>query len=154
MTYIESGLEFTFSKAAEIQHIENGEFGHGLKNVDFIIREIDETILLEVKGTNQEVIRYLSDDIVNQLVEKARDTYTYLHLIKETTKQLTYVALIDFRTEEIDSAMLLRRYDALKSGLKGEKGHIWKQEYIQRALLIDLQGFVSEFDEYAVIRQV
>ncbi|MBU1920598.1 hypothetical protein KKG66_07115, partial [bacterium] len=149
---IESKLEFSFSRASEIQHVENGEFGHGLKNVDFLIREIDEVILLEVKGTSQEVTRYLSDDIVNQLVEKARDTYTYLHLIQDTAKQLTYIALIDFRTKEIDSAMLLRRSDALKAGLRGEKGHSWQIEYIQRAFLVDVENFKKEFPNFEVNR--
>ena len=152
MTFIESNIEFDF-KAAVVQHIQDRELGHGLKNVDFIIRENQRTLMVEVRGTRSKPEDYLSDDKINEFVEKARDTYTFLHLLEDAVNPRTYVVLIDYeRGSRIESAFMNSRHDSLMAKLKGEKGNRWKIEYIGATLLLSLDEFSNHFPNYAAAR--
>ncbi|HEY3295152.1 MAG TPA: hypothetical protein VGL38_06920 [bacterium] len=153
MTHRESNIEFDFG-SAHVQQIQNDELGHGLKNVDFIIREADRTILLEVKGTGGKAADFLSNAKILEFVEKARDTYTYLHLTQDLAQPLTFVALVDFTGgARLESPFMNRRHDSLNANLRQEKGNRWKIQYIQHSLLMSLDGFVIHFPDYTAKRQ-
>jgi hypothetical protein len=155
--FTESKIKFEFGPdSGDVYQTGNdSEFGFGLMNVDFIIRKRRETLLIEVKAivTTPELY-FKNDEHVEEFVAKARDTYTYLHLTKDTNKPLTYVVVIDFKNDpRIDSALIIRKHETLKAKLKQERNVRWKFDYIQNVKLFpSLDRFKKEYTTYSATR--
>ncbi len=148
MPLTESNIEFEFGED-NVDQIGDEGFGYGLKDVDFIIRTAEKTILLEIKATISKPYDYLSDDLIEKFVEKARDTYTYLHLMDDVNRPLEFTAVIHFKTQIPDTPFLLTRQDVLKSKLTRQKRGPWKLTYIDDAYLICLEDLPNKYRSYS-----
>jgi hypothetical protein len=148
VSFVESNIEFGFNGDI-VTHLQDNSFGYGMRDVDFIVKAKNRTFLFEVKATVSNPTDYLSDDILIQFVEKARDTYTYLHLMDEANTQLEFAAIVHFKCGGPDSASLVTRQDSLRARLSRQRRGAWKRTYVDEAFIIPIGEFTLRYPQYS-----
>lgn len=146
----EGQLEFDFDDVAA-ERMDTQTRMHNLKGMklcDFLIELPDGLLLVEVKNSQQvsedprEQERTLNNTvhtsrIENDLVPKARDTYTYLHLMDRIgSKSLDYVVFLGLNLVPRDHQTLLTAKEKLMRRLRQEDTHAWKRQYICECAVI------------------
>ena len=127
----------------------------GMKFVDFVVEEQDRLLLVEVKdldatpechrpGQEEEWRRRLrsKDWIGHELVPKARDSYTFLHLMALDTKPMDFVVLLGW--ERCEVPLLVAARDILLRRLRKEAAKPWKREYVLACWILRLEDWEED----------
>lgn len=170
----EGELKFDFGTTAFEKPDARGKIKpEGMKFVDFIIEEEKRLILLEVKDPSrmpkdddaraiaaiererQDFVRQLKNDgwIHDELTPKARDTYTYLHLMARDKKPILYVVLLGVDRLPFDATPLLTNFrDRLSGRLQKETDQPWIKQYVANCLVLTERTWSTEFPNYPLVR--
>lgn len=140
--------------------------------VDFIIEEAKRIIMLEIKdpscqskGGNAKAeaalmkergkfIQKLAGDelIADELTPKARDSYTYLHLMERDSKPIIFAFLLGADHLPIEPALLLAFKDRLFGRLRQETDQPWARKYVNSCLVLTENTWPSAFPTYSLTR--
>ena len=136
----------------------------GMKLVDFVFDFVDKTILLEIKDPSSpgavrhdqcEVFRKkLKADtlIAEEFVPKARDSYTYLHLMRRDTKPFVYVVLLGLDAIPNAHVLLDDFKGRLTTRLLQETDVPWKRRYIAAALTFTFEQWNVRYPHMPITR--
>lgn len=144
MTTLREGeLLFSFPEdvRAERLDLKGRQQPKGMSLVDFVLESADETVLIEVKDpsakrTSQQELgrnvrrmtgKELTHDI---LAPKARDSYTYLHLMGRDDKPFQFLVVLGIEKLPIEPPLLLNLRDRLVARLAKETNEPWVRQYV------------------------
>lgn len=170
----EAELEFDFTKARTVTRLDDPELQRpeGMSFVDFIVEDGRHLVMLEVKDPSckpkgrdaraqaklelnrAEFLEALGKDtlISQKLTPKARDSYTWLHLMKRDTKPILYVFLLGVSELAIDPALLLGFKDRLLARLRKEAAEPWARHYVTDCLVLTEETWNNAFPQYPLAR--
>lgn len=170
----EAELEFDFSAAQTVEKLDDpsGLKPHGMQLVDFVVEDSRRLVMLEVKDpscnpkgsdakaqaalerSRVEFVKKVTNDtlIAHELAPKARDSYTWLHLMKRDTKPILYVFLLGTDAISIDPALLLGFKDRLLARLRRETTQPWARHYVTDCLVLTEGTWVKAFPQYPLAR--
>lgn len=170
----EAELEFDFTAAKTVTRLDDPALQRpeGMLLVDFVVEESRRLVMLEIKdpscnakGTDHKARanleraraqfqRDLKDDtlIAQRLTPKARDSYTWLHLMKRDSKPILYVFLLGVSELVLDPALLLGFKDRLLARLRKEAGEPWARYYVTDCLVLTEATWASAFPHYPLVR--
>ncbi len=161
MTRLSEGrLLFDFSAAVRAERLD--ERGRptpvGMSLVDFVVEERGRVLLIEVKDPKgaapdhreDAIARFVKelrrDRLVNEaFVPKARDSYTYLHLMERDDKAFTFVVLLGVPTDE---ALLLGFKERLLARLRKEADEPWKRHYVADCVAVTVDRWSTAFPHF------
>lgn len=162
---IEGELQFDFSSALRWKRldIQGIPAPHGMSLVDFVVDESNRKLLIEVKDPSSskvpvmERIKYeerLKASLINEeLVPKARDSYTFLHLMKEDDNPCLYVVLMGLDSFPNEAALVLGFKDRLLKRIRQEASTPWKRRYVTDCLVLSIKEWNTVFKNYKVLRK-
>lgn len=169
----EGEFEFDFSAARASEKLDAVKpRPEGMMLVDFVIEEDQRLVMLEVKdpsckakGENPdadaalakeriEFVKKVQNDtlIAKDLTPKARDSYTYLHLMKRDSKPVLYAFLLGADKLTLDHALLLGFKDRLLSRLRQEADQPWSRHYVTDCVVLTEQTWKTAFPQYPLAR--
>lgn len=164
----EGELVFEFGDDVIVQKLdEQGvPIPAGMCLVDLAVKEERRTLLIEIKDPSQAIVpadqrsrfsQSMSGDsyIQEKLVPKARDSYTFLHLMQEDNNEFFFVVVFGLECfKPNDRALLLGFKDRLLRRLRHEGKNPWKRLYIVDCVTLTVEDFPKLFPEYTLTRQV
>lgn len=160
-------LEFTFPSSLGEYELDqqNVKLPVKMKFVDLVIERDDDILLVEVKDPShlksgakerKTYLRKLKNNelITQELTPKARDSYTYLHLMERDTKPFKYVVLIglDAFDANIQQVALLGFKDRLIANIKEESFEAWKRQHIADCSVYSVTTWNRTFPDWPVTR--
>ncbi len=170
----EAELEFDFTAARAVTKLDDPAVGRpeGMSLVDFVVEDNRRMVMLEIKDPSckpkggdgraqanlerarAEFLRDLANDtlIAQKLTPKARDSYTWLHLMKCDTKPILYVFLLGVSELALDPALLLGFKDRLLARLRKEAGEPWQRHYVTDCLVLTEATWATAFPQYPLAR--
>jgi len=165
----EGELVFDFS-AISVEKLDQQGVSkpEGMSFVDLVVEESDKIFLIEVKDPSQQGTpeenreKFLKDleqdDLINRkLVPKARDSYTYLHLMERDNKPFIFVLLLGLDALElerdIDEALLLPFQERLLKRIRKEAAKPWKRKYIKDCIVVTTEKWPKYFPNYTIVRK-
>jgi hypothetical protein len=165
--YIEKELTFTFPD--DLQWGELDEQGirlpHKMPLVDLVIERERDILLIEIKDPSHsncpenERVRYakrLTDNSVLQqeLTPKARNSYTFLHLMERDTKPFVYVVLLGLDAFEanLQKAILGGFKGRLMADISCETTTPWIRTHISDCVVLSVEAWNSTFADWPVTR--
>lgn len=174
MKVCEAELEFDFSAAQAVEKLDDpsGLQPHGMQLVDFVIEDSRHLVMLEIKDpscqpkggdakamaalerSRVEFVKKVTNDtlIAHELTPKARDSYTWLHLMKRDTKPILYVFLLGTDAISLDPALLLGFKDRLLGRLRRETKLPWARHYVSDCLVLTESTWANAFPQYPLAR--
>ncbi|MHC8509582.1 MAG: hypothetical protein ACYYKD_09355 [Rhodospirillales bacterium] len=139
---------FEFDDGLEVEKLDDAMSGiQGCKSVDFAVTAQDGSVtLIEVKDPSnpratdkarkKKIGEIISGSFVNEeLTPKARDSYTFLHLMKRVKGPVTYVVYIGDEKLGLENALISQISDDLKSRLKKEAKDSWRRPYVRDSVV-------------------
>lgn len=169
----ESGFRFNFPVATAWEKLDDpGKTKpEGMKLVDFVLEESERLILLEVKNPSQAPQRaneaaqrnqakarsqFIADFqgdklIVEQLTPKARDSYTWLHLMGRDQKPMLFVFLLGNQALALEPALLLAFKERLLARLRQETEQPWVRHYVTDCIVLTEQTWQKAFPNYQLL---
>ena len=134
---------------------------HCMKAVDWIIDLPDKVYFVEVKDLDargasgrKERQKYLNDLKVEKedgdFVAKFRDTFIYQWACELVDKPITYLVVI--ACQDLDSAMLLHRTEALRRKLPSGHPSAWKRAMAKDVLVLNEQTWNERFGSFPMER--
>lgn len=162
----EGELQFTFGKDWTASKLdEQGvPVPHGMAFVDFVLEGDDEIVLMEVKdpaasriegGKRSFAKRLAGEELVNEhLTPKARDSYTYLHLMRRDAKPMRFVLALGLNGMSVQEPLLMALNDRLRQRLRQEAQQPWKREYVTSCLVVPLGKIGEALPGCKVVRMV
>ncbi|MCK9225757.1 MAG: hypothetical protein M0R46_00870 [Candidatus Muirbacterium halophilum] len=163
-------INFNDSKIENFQKLDTQgkTIPQGMKFVDIVFNKNDVTYMIEIKNPSNsnsqanQITKYLTklknNEIINhELVPKARDSYTYLHLMKENKENLIYIVLLGIEKlfDENDRATFLLNFnDRLKSNIKKECDRPWERQYIKNILVFSIEDWNINFKNWKISRNI
>jgi len=169
----EGELEFDFSAAKSSEKLDAVKTRpEGMMLVDFIVEEEKRLLMIEVKdpsckskGGNSdaevalakernEFVKKVQNDtlIAKELTPKARDSYTYLHLMKRDSKPVLYAFLLGADKLTLDHALLLGFKDRLLASLRQEADQPWARYYVADCVVLTEHTWKDAFPQYPLAR--
>ncbi|MBF0307147.1 MAG: hypothetical protein HQL41_16025 [Alphaproteobacteria bacterium] len=171
---IEGDFRFDFS-SARVERLDRPEITmpQGMSLVDFVIEEGSRLMLLvEIKDPSRaprsthpsaqtaieksrgEFVRSLETDklLSEDLVPKARDSYTYLHLMRRDHTRMIYVVLLGAEKLSVDPALLLNFKDRLLARIRQEAHEPWQRDYIADCVVVTERDWADAFPNYPLVR--
>jgi len=170
----EGELEFDFSAATQAEKLDDKgkKLPEGMKFVDFVIEEEHGLIMLEIKDPScqakggdtkaeaaiqkqrDEFIKklYKDDWIAEDLTPKARDSYTFLHLMARDTKPIIYVLLIGSDKLTLEPALLATFKDRMLARLRQEADQPWVRQYVDDCFVVTEKTWPIVFPDYPLTR--
>jgi len=161
----EGDLIFDFPDELSVQKLDQQGIPNpiGMAFVDFVVEEESRIFLIEVKDPSNpkaedkdssEFIKKLREKtLINEtFVPKARDSFTYLHLMKRDNKEIILVVLLGLEQFAFDPALLVNLKDKLKKRLKQETDQPWKKEYVKDCLVVTLMNWNDFFSSFHISR--
>jgi len=157
---VERDMVFDFTGCARAYKLDEqgrGRAPQGLKLVDFVVREPNRTLLVELKDPSDSrstprdrkfYARRLrtGELVIEELVPKCRDTYTYLHLMGEDDRPFLFVALLGRdRLGGVHPGDLVALQDRLRQGLKCEAAEPWQREYVHGCVVLATADWERHF---------
>ena len=137
----------------------------GMKFVDLIIETKKFDLLIEIKDPSiskspeaqrENYFERLKNDavIVEELTPKARDSYTFLHLMKEDEKPFKYVVLLalDAFSVQRQIEILAGFNDRLMKNIRKEADTCWRRKYIQSSFVLSVKSWNQVFSDWPVKR--
>lgn len=175
MTHSEGELFFDFSAARSVDKPDerNQKKAEGWKLVDFVIEEDDRVILVEIKDPSceskldtddarahlarerEEFAKKIKDRtlITKELTPKARNSYSFLHLMKRDDKPMLYVFLLGAAKLSIDAPLLLTMKERLLDCLRQETDEPWARHYVTDCLVLTEASWAKAFPAYPLVRR-
>ncbi len=119
--------------------------------VDFIAEGQSEVVLLEIKdplaagvpvANRQAFVRSMQTTELTreQLVPKARSSYSFLHLLARDQKPMRYVVVIGAERLSIQPALLMHLTDRVRAGVRAEAGTTWKRKHISDCVVVPIES--------------
>lgn len=136
MILTEGNVEIDFGGAMKAWKPEEVNLElQGMSKVDFVAEYQDYYWLVEVKDfqTPKKLPKYEAR-IREDWVPKARDTYTYIHLMAEDTKPIHYIVI----AEGVDKKLFPKLTEYLESRIVKEADRPWVRRYVQLCLVMDI----------------
>jgi hypothetical protein len=144
----------------------------GLQLTDFLIEEPNRLVMVEVKDPSckakgndekaaagikkqrqQFIVKINNGDLINhELVPKARDSYTYIHLMARDVKPILYVFVLGAQELSLDEASLIRFKEDLLCRLRRETDHPWARRYVDDCLVLTEKTWPLAFPQYSLTR--
>lgn len=170
----EGEFEFDFSAAKSVEKLDDPKRRRpqGMQLVDFVLEEEGCLVMLEIKdpscktmGSNPaakahlekeraEFVKKVQKDtlITDELTPKARDSYTYLHLMQRDSKPIRYAFLLGADKLLLDPALLLGFKDRLLTRLRQECDQPWARCYVVDCMVLTEQTWGKAFPKYPLTR--
>lgn len=174
MKHREGELEFDFSEANGVEKLDNPAtpLPSGMALVDFGIEEERRLVMVEIKDPScsakggdpaaeaalakerTKFVKKIQDDslIAQELTPKARDSYSYLHLMKRDGKPIIYAFLLGADKLTLDPALLLAFKDRLLSRLRQEANKPWERQYVTDCVVLTEKTWALAFPHYPMVR--
>ncbi|MEM6454045.1 MAG: hypothetical protein AAF772_03030 [Acidobacteriota bacterium] len=168
MTTLQEGeLRFTFPDDWRVEPFDiRGREGFPplkVKPVDFVVERAHDILLIEVKdpsnsGTpSDERVRFVKKMTTksltyDELVPKARTTWSVLHLMGRTDKPLRFIVAIGVEALAIEPPLFLQLTDRLKKRLEKEIDVPWVRPYVADAFVVDALELDRHFPGIKVTR--
>lgn len=175
MTTLQEGeLAFDFSRAQRAVRLDDRQkrTPEGLSLVDFVVEEPHRLLLIEVKDPScaprrdddsarhaiaKERERFLhkirSDTLISdELTPKARDSYTWLHLMRQDTKPIVYAFFLGADQLPVDSGLLMRLRERLQARIAHEADQPWERPYVSACVVLTEKTWPQAFPDYPVRR--
>ena len=164
--FTEGELEFDFSAALSAENLDaGGQRGQptGMKLVDFVVKETDRTLLIEVKDPSEagaspaERAKFAKamrqNTLISEvLVPKARGSYTFLHLMKRDDNPFLSVGLLGLDTFTNEAALLLGFKDRLLKRIRHEGKEAWVRQYVTDCVVVTTTTWPDHFPAYPLTR--
>ena len=160
-------LEFTFPKnLGEYELDKQGvKLPTKMKFVDIVIERENDILLIEIKDPSHAMsderqrkayLKKLRNDelITQELTPKARDSYTYLHLMERDTKPFVYIVLLglDAFDTTIQQIALTGFKDRLLADIKEESHEAWKRKHISDCAVYSVATWNKYFPDWPITR--
>lgn len=136
-----------------------------MKFVDLVIERDADILLVEIKDPSHSkspdkerssYFRRLSDNSVltQELTPKARDSYSYLHLMERDGKPFKYIVLIglDAFDPSQQKAVLAGFKDRLMADIRCEAYEAWKRKHIADCAVLSVETWNQNFPKWPVTR--
>ena len=165
----EENAELLFEFPDEVEWDELDKQGVKLpvrmKFVDLVIERDADVLLVEIedpshsKSPDKEQNSYLkrlSDNSVltQELTPKARDSYSFLHLMERDGKPFKYIVLIglDAFDPSQQKAVLAGFKDRLMADIRCEAYEAWKRKHIADCAVLSVETWNKNFPKWPVTR--
>ena len=166
MAHIQEGeLAFDFSAATYVERLDaqGKPLPRGMALVDFVVEEDTRVLLVEIKDPSQARVpererkafagKMKGQTLIHEeLVPKARDSYTFLHLMARDTKPFLYVVLLGLDEFPNDRALLPSFKDRLLRRLRHEAQEPWRREYVTDCVVVTLETWSKHFSHFRISR--
>jgi hypothetical protein len=166
----EPNAELLFSFPSELVWDELDKQGVKLpvnmKLVDLVIERETDVLLVEIKDPSNSkshdkernsYLRRLSNNCIltQELTPKARDSYSFLHLMERDNKPFKYVVLLglDAFDDAMQKAVLFGFKDRLLADIRCEAYEAWKRKYIADCVVLSVETWNESFPKWPVVRQ-
>jgi hypothetical protein len=170
----EGEFEFDFTTAKIVEKLDDPtkQRPEGMKLVDFVIEEERRLVMIEIKDpsckakggnpaaeatmekSRADFSKKVQNDtlIAQELTPKARDSYSYLHLMKRDGKPVLYAFLLGADRLSLDPALLLGFKDRLLARLRQEADEPWTRHYVTDCVVLTEQTWALAFPQYPLAR--
>jgi hypothetical protein len=161
----EGELTFTFPEdwQAEYFDVEGNVLPKHIAPVDFIVERPDDILLIEIKDPSNSKApakerekfskKMETDELTHQeLVPKARTSWSYLHLMARTSKPLRYLVVIGTETLSIQPTLLQGLRDRLEKRLAQEAETAWVVKYIEDCAVVEAMQLGRYLEGVTVVR--
>ncbi|RMH39589.1 MAG: hypothetical protein D6689_16095 [Deltaproteobacteria bacterium] len=160
-TVREGRMELRFPGSARVERLDQRgtPLPYGMALVDFVVEEASRSLLIEVKDPEGAPDPYREEElrsfrkkmkgnglIHNELVPKARDSYTFLHLMKRDGKRFILVCLLGVGSP--DPALLGDFKNRLLARLRQETTTAWARQYVKDCVVVTPATWASVFPNY------
>ena len=156
-------LEFPSGAIVEQLDLQSVPIPKGMALVDFVVEQSAHTLLIEIKDPShsrapEEERRRFSqkmqkDTLIHEeLVPKARDSYTFLHLMERDTRRFLFVVLLGL--EVLDEALLVGFKERLLARIRREVSEPWRRHYVSDCVVVTLDTWPDYFPDYPVSRTI
>ena len=138
-----------------------------MKFVDLVIERNADVLLVEIKDPSHSkspdkernsYLKRLSDNTVltQELTPKARDSYSFLHLMEKDGKPFKYIVLIglDAFDSSQQKAVLAGFKDRLMANIRCEAYEAWKRKHIADCAVLSVETWNENFPSWPVTRFV
>ena len=165
----EKNAELLFEFPDDVEWAELDKQGvklpQGMALVDLVIERDADVLLVEIKDPSHskspekernKYFRRLSDNsiLTEELTPKARDSYSFLHLMEKDGKPFQYIVLIGL--DSLDSTqqqgLLANFKDRLMADIRCEAYESWKRIHIADCVVLTVESWNKKFPEWPVIR--
>ena len=165
----EENAELLFEFPDEVEWDELDKQGVKLpvrmKFVDLVIERDADVLLVEIKDPSHSkspdkeqnsYLKRLSDNSVltQELTPKARDSYSFLHLMERDGKPFKYIVLIglDAFDPSQQKAVLAGFKDRLMADIRCEAYEAWKRKHIADCAVLSGETWNKNFPKWPVTR--
>ena len=165
----EENAELLFEFPDEVEWDELDKQGVKLpvrmKFVDLVIERDADVLLVEIKDPSHSkspdkeqnsYLKRLSDNSVltQELTPKARDSYSFLHLMERDGKPFKYIVLIglDAFDPSQQKAVLAGFKDRLMADIRCEAYEAWKRKHIADCAVLSVETWNKNFPKWSVTR--
>jgi hypothetical protein len=161
----EGELQFEFLGATSVERldVQGQPRPQGMALVDFVVEESSRTLLVEIKDPSQQpvpererqrFIRAMQHQtlIYEDLVPKARDSYTFLHLMERDIQPFVYVVVLGLDRLAVDAALLSNFKDRLLQRIRHEAQDPWQRHYVTDCAVVIPATWSTHFPAYALSR--
>lgn len=167
VTYIESELNFSFPKSLKWEELDKQGvvLPKGLALVDLVIERDNDILIIEIKDPSdtkakekqqKKYIKRLMEGsvITDELTPKARDSYTFLHLMERDSKDIKYIVLLglDAFDGSIQKAVLSNFKDRLIRNIQHETVLPWKRNHIKDCIVMTIDTWNEKFTSWQITR--
>lgn len=165
--YIESELNFSFPNSLKWEELDKQGtvLPEGFALVDLVIERDEDILIVEIKDPSdtkakdkqqKQYIKRLQDDsvITKELTPKARDSYTFLHLMERDTKDIKYIVLLglDAFDDSTQKAVLSNFKDRLLRNIRKESALPWKRNHIKDCAVMTIDTWNEKFESWQITR--
>jgi len=165
--YVESELNFSFPESLKWEELdEQGvPLPKGLALVDLVIERDEDILIVEIKDPSdtkakekqqKQYIKKLKEGsvITDDLTPKARDSYTFLHLMERDDKDIKYIVILglDAFDDSIQTAVLSNFKDRLLGQIRKETVLPWKRKYIKDCAVMTIETWNKIFADWQITR--
>lgn len=163
--HMEGQLEITVpdGRVWEVLDRQGVQLPSGLSLVDGVLDLARITLLVEIKDPSETTAPQRARDgfaaelkgdayICDRLVPKARDSYTYLHLMSRDERPFVFVVLLGLDAYT-DPALLLAGFkERLRARLGQETDVPWAKQYLQDCAVVTVEMWNRVYPEMPIRR--
>lgn len=165
--YVESELNFSFPKSLKWEELDKrgNILPEGFSLVDLVIERDDDILIVEIKDPSdtkakekqqiQYIERLKNDSVITkELTPKARDSYTFLHLMERDNKDIKYIVLLglDAFDDTTQKAVLSNFKDRLLRNIRQESMTPWKKAHIKDCAVMTIETWNKIFHLWQITR--
>lgn len=166
-THQEQQLEFSFPDNVNWEKLDRSgaKLPNGMSFVDLIIIRSEDLLMVEIKDPSNSrtpdkerqkyLIRLQNNEILTQeLTPKARDSYTFLHLMMRDDKPIKYIVLLglDAFGAGVEKALLTNFKDRLLGDIQNECDVPWKRQHVADCAVLSIDDWNKYFADWPVKR--